>query len=161
MGTIIIISMIPAAIIMLAIPLLDHIPNDKMKKIKENFKNFFNLKKSWFKIVFSLSSAILGFIIMNNEIGGKIGGAILLFVIGLFASIGLNKLFDKIPNSIISNILKLILCILLLIFAFTRTYGTYKDPYGDVWDKDPNNWTDQEEDYVNDFFEWQHDYYDD
>ena len=33
MGTIIIISMIPAAIIMLAIPLLDHIPNDKMKKM--------------------------------------------------------------------------------------------------------------------------------
>lgn len=126
-------------------------------------KEFFTKKiqKIWFKVIFSLSSAILGFIIMNNEIGGKIGGAILFFVIGLFASIGLNKLFDKIPNSIISNILKLILCILLLIFAFTRTYGTYKDPYGDVWDKDPNNWTDQEEDYVNDFFEWQHDYYDD
>lgn len=161
MNSIIWISMIPAVIVMLVVPLLGHIPQEKIDKFKENFKKFFNLKISWFKMVFSLSFAILGFIIMNNEIGGKIGGAILFFLIGLSISIGLSKLLDKIPNSIISNILKLVLCILLLIFAFTRSYGTYKNPYDDVFNKDPNKWTDEEKDYVNDFFEWHSNHYDD
>ncbi len=36
---------------------------------------------------------------------------------------------------------------------FSGGFGS-NDNYDDVFEKDPNSWTDEEQDYVNDFFEW-------
>ena len=55
---------------------------------------------------------------------------------------------------------------LLFVFCVSNFFGmkfvsrpSYYDKYDDVFDKNPNEWTDDEKEYVDDFFEWQHDYY--
>lgn len=54
----------------------------------------------------------------------------------------------------------------ILLFAMLTLFGVNfswsskpNNDYDDVWDKNPNTWSDEEEEYVNDFFEWQQDYY--
>lgn len=64
----------------------------------------------------------------------------------------------------IKNVFSITIIILAIVGVFIIGFlisDGNSNKHDDVWDKDPNTWTDQEEDYVNDFFEWQHDYYDD
>ena len=157
MGAVFLISMIPVIFILVGLPLLQNIPKDKMQKFKESIKNFFNLKKSWFKIVFALSSAILGFTVLNNEIGGKIMGAILFFVIGLGISWVLDFWINKIKSKTIIIILEVLLCVLLLFFTVTREFVQYHEPSRKYYDNHGNvHYSEEERDeqnFVNDMYE--------
>lgn len=56
----------------------------------------------------------------------------------------------------------LVIMMIAGVFAFactTESKGSKNDSK-DPFDKNPNNWTQEDKDYVNNFFEWQHDYYD-
>ncbi len=63
--------------------------------------------------------------------------------------------------------ISLIMIALIFIFVMPRFFGTTKyswsgeDKYSDVFDKDPNSWSKDEKEYVNDFSKWQHEYYSD
>ena len=92
-------------------------------------------KKHWFKVIFSLCSAVLGFIIMNNKIGGKIMGAILFFTLGWIISLFVTSLLKKISSKTLVIILQIILCLLLGAFAITREYVNYHTPTKKYYDK--------------------------
>ena len=105
--------------------------------------NFFS--KHWFKIIFSLCAAILGFIIMNNKIGGKIMGAILFFAMGLGFAWILNSWIKMIKNKTVIIILEVVLCVLLGIFTVTREYVTYHAPTKKYYDKYGNSYYNKED----------------
>lgn len=118
----------------------------------------FNIKVHWFHIAFSIMSGVLGFIIVDLEIGWKIAIGIVFLIVGWFVAMFLNYIIRRfVKNNTIIIIICIIICVLMGVFAVTREYGEYiyKDPYEDVWDKDPNKWTEDEKDYVNDFWEWE------
>ena len=50
-----------------------------------------------------------------------------------------------------------LLLIIFTIFILTLALGACgdDDKYDDVFNKDPNTWTEDEKDYVDGFFEWQ------
>lgn len=115
-----------------------------------------NEPSKFFKFTFSLCAAILGFIALENGIGGKIFGSIIMFALGWGIAWILEIFTKKIKIKTIRIIVEIILCLLLGIFAVTREYGHYQPPkskYEDVFKKNPNDWTDDEKEYVNDFFE--------
>ncbi len=49
----------------------------------------------------------------------------------------------------------------LFCFGLKFEWSSGKDKYDDVFDKDPNSWSSDEKEYVNDFFKWQHEHYSD
>lgn len=59
---------------------------------------------------------------------------------------------------IISAIIIAIVLIALVVSSFneglSRPSNNDRPTYDDVFDKDPNNWTDEEKEYVDDFFGW-------
>ena len=102
---------------------------DKIKKFLSNHR---------FQIAFSLCAAILGFFIMNNQIGGKILGAALFFGIGWLVASVLMAGIKKINNKALAILLEVILVLLMIFFAITRSYVRYHrtekyyDRYGNV-----------------------------
>lgn len=88
----------------------------------DKIKKFFT--KSWFKVVFSFCAAVLGFVIMDNAIAGKIAGAVLFFALGFGIASLLKSLLSSIKIKPLVIIIEIILCALLLVFAVTREYGT-------------------------------------
>ncbi|HCI59462.1 MAG TPA: hypothetical protein DE313_01445 [Ruminococcus sp.] len=47
-----------------------------------------------------------------------------------------------------------VLFLVFCIFGCNSSSNSYKNKYKDVFNKDPNTWSEDEKDYVNDFFEW-------
>lgn len=139
MNSIVWISAIPAFIIIILVNMAPHIPT-----------GFF--KNNWFKIAFASCSAFLIFWLVDDVMFWKILGAAFGFIAGWLVAKLFNKILSPIKSTAFSNTIKIILCILVVIFAFTQDYGrrTYENLYDDVFDKDPNDWTDGEKDYVND-----------
>ncbi len=84
-----------------------------------------DVKKYIFHFIFALIAGVLGFIIMNNGIGGKIGGALLFFFLGLpiawLLDVAITWLFR---NRVLIIIIQIILLIVFSCFAVTRNYGT-------------------------------------
>ena len=140
------ISMIPACVIYLLVVMSPHIP-----------AGFF--KNNWFKVSFASCSAFFFFWIIDEATFWKLLGAAMGFGFGWLVSKLWEKLLNIIKKTTVVNVIKIILCVLLILLAFIVGYGrrTYKSPYDDVFDKNPNHWTDDEKDHVNDFFEWMDD----
>ena len=47
--------------------------------------------------------------------------------------------------------------VILVLIAWLFSFGSSsvsKNKYDDVFEKDPNTWSEDEKEYVNDFFEW-------
>lgn len=65
-----------------------------------------------------------------------------------------------IRNNKIMIFVEIVILTLFAIFTFTRGNNTPKYESSNPFSKDPNKWTEKDKDYVNNFFEWQHDYYD-
>ena len=96
----------------------------KSREVKEKI----NWKKvDWFKICFCLITSLLIFIVVDDVMFWKILGAILFFGVGWILSSILDFWFGKIQNKKIATIVKIVLCILLFVFAITRDYG--RDTY--------------------------------
>ena len=93
------------------------------------------LKKYWFLILFPLCGSVLGFIIDNDKIGGKLIVAVLFAAVALLIAwilfsilSALQERLNSKSGNIIITLTELILCVLLFVFAITRTYGKYHNP---------------------------------
>ena len=64
-----------------------------------------------------------------------------------------NKEFD---NSIILKVGAAITIVLIILFVIVScsSKSSYEKIGDTVWDKDPNSWSEEEKDYVNDFYNW-------
>ena len=90
----------------------------------------------------------------------RLGLGIAVFIsLMLLISIGValkDSISSKSP-SIKKDILSYISLIIVLIFILclcVNCSGNSDNPYKDVFNKDPNTWTDDEKEYVNDFSKW-------
>ena len=110
---------------------------------------------NWFKYAFPMSVAFLIFWIVDDLVFWKILGAVIAFGFGFIVSKWLGKTFDKTKHKTALTAIKIFLCIFPILLAIVIGYGSksYDNPYKDVFDKNPNKWTDDEKDYVDDFFE--------
>ena len=81
-----------------------------------NYKNYI------FNFVFSLLIAVWGFIIMANDITGKLFGALLFGVIGWFASFIFSAPIRFIPNTKIATTIRVVVCVALACLVFTTNY---------------------------------------
>ncbi len=95
----------------------------------------FSWRIDWFRLLFSLSTAIIGFFIMNNKIGGKIGGAVLFMVMGWITACILDFLIKHIRSKSITVVLKIILCILIGLSIFKIDFVEYHAPRQKYYDK--------------------------
>ncbi len=57
----------------------------------------------------------------------------------------------------VRNICIAVLCFIIIAFLFVQctSGGSRKNEYDNVFNKDPNTWTESEKNYVNNFFDWQ------
>lgn len=133
--------------------LISHCQIHNINPIKSSFSF---LKKHWFKNLFSLCAAVLGFFIMNNKIGGKIIGAILFFAIGWGIAWVLDFWIKKIKSKTIIIILEILLCVLLGFFAITREFVNYHAPSRKYYDNHGNvHYSEEERDeqnFINDMY---------
>ena len=56
--------------------------------------------------------------------------------------------------SFLSVLIACVIFIAAFVISNIDLIGTEKDPFKDTFNKDPNEWTEDEEEYVNDLFEW-------
>ena len=73
----------------------------------------------------------------------------------------LNSFYDKNIELIIVTVVGFVLICVLFTMCVAPAIHNDDDTIMDTFDKDPNTWTEQEEENVNDFFDWQEDYEDD
>lgn len=109
--------------------------------------------------VFIVGITLLVFFSLLVVIGGK--NSILIYAWSFLRMVGiwlLPMVFIDAENEASAKKLSrniIIIVVILLIVAWAMAGGTGgSNTYDDVFDKDPNEWTEDEEQYVNDLFEW-------
>ena len=83
------------------------------------------IEQNWFKFVFSLFTAVLGFTIANNETAGKIASAVIFFLMGWLVSWILQIILRNIKIKTVVIVIEIILCVLVAVFAFSRDFVDY------------------------------------
>ena len=126
--------------------ILDYVNAEKSNpsKPKEDYKQNSKLQPTWFIFICPLLFGVLGFIIMDEKIIGKILGALLFIGIGIVIAFVTYILIRLLSTSIskkektrdiIETILCIVICILIALFAVTREYGKYQEPKRKYYDK--------------------------
>lgn len=141
--------------------LKDYIGDLPQKEKYKKFENFF------FKLSLVTIAVSLLFAILVSVIWGLIIGAVSFFVFSLIGSymdddvnwaktvearkkaITKGRLYSALSVFIVGAVF-----VVALMISNIDWFGSNSNKFDDVFNKDPNTWTDEEEDYVNDFFDW-------
>ena len=124
-------------------------------------------KKSILYLVLSIAVMFVAFCFKteDSELTSRIiigVPSVFMTIGGIFYAIimGVDDIKQRM-NGLKIIVVSVVLFLILGLFGLNFTWNNRtENKYDDVWDKNPNNWTDDEKEYVNDFFEWQQDYYD-
>ena len=118
------------------------------------------------KKIFTIIGFCIGIIIAVINHAAFTGAMLCILLYGIGALID-NAIHNMVVSKsfsfkkvcvVIAFIAMIGLTVLLFVQCTNCANSPPKSKYEDVFKKDPNKWTQDEKDYVNDFFDWQKDY---
>lgn len=153
---------------------------DPLLNIKSSYTQKSNKKdkpSKFLYVIFAILFAIIGFMIMNNKIGGKIMGAILFIGIGLLIAFIVDLIinftytfiymttkkednaevaYKAYRKSSVAFIIKIVLCVLLAILTLSVEFNEYHAPRRKYYDNHGNvHYSEEkrdEQNFINDMY---------